>query len=29
MAARVVTAIEKRLVVVLTTAEAALDQQPW
>jgi hypothetical protein len=29
MAARVVAAIEERLVIVLTTAEAALDQQPW
>jgi DNA-binding transcriptional ArsR family regulator len=29
MAARVVTAVEQRLVVVLATAEAALDQQPW
>ena len=29
MAARVVAAIEERLVVVLATAEAALDQQPW
>jgi hypothetical protein len=29
MAARVVAAVEERLVVVLTTAEAALDQQPW
>ena len=29
MAARVVTAVEKRLGVVLVTAEAALDQQPW
>jgi integrase len=29
MAARVATAVEKRLVVVLATAEAALDQQPW
>jgi hypothetical protein len=29
MAARVVTAVEERLVVVLATAEAALDQQPW
>jgi integrase len=28
MAARVVTAVEQRLVVVLATAEAALDQQP-
>jgi hypothetical protein len=29
MAARVVAAIEERLVVVLATAEAAVDQQPW
>jgi hypothetical protein len=29
MAARVVTAVEQRLVIVLTTAEATLDQQPW
>jgi integrase len=29
MAARVVAAVEERLVVVLATAEAALDQQPW
>jgi predicted ArsR family transcriptional regulator len=29
MAARVVAAIEKRLVVVLAIAEATLDQQPW
>jgi integrase len=29
MAARVVAAVEERLVIVLTTAEAALDQQPW
>ena len=29
MAARVVAAVEERLVVVLETAEAALDQQPW
>jgi hypothetical protein len=29
MAARVVAAVEERLVVVLTTAEAGLDQQPW
>jgi hypothetical protein len=29
MAARVVTAVEERLVVILATAEAALDQQPW
>ena len=29
MAARVVAAIEERLVIVLATAEAALDQQPW
>lgn len=29
LAARVVTAVEQRLVVVLGTAEAALDQQPW
>jgi integrase len=29
MAARVVTAVEQRLVIVLTTAEVALDQQPW
>jgi hypothetical protein len=29
MAARVVAAVEERLVVVLTTAEAALDRQSW
>jgi len=29
MAARVVAAIEERLVVVLATAEVALDRQPW
>jgi integrase len=29
MATRVVAAVEERLVIVLTTAEAALDQQPW
>jgi integrase len=29
MAARVVAAVEERLVVVLATAETALDQQPW
>jgi predicted ArsR family transcriptional regulator len=29
MAARLVAAIEERLVVVLATAEAAVDQQPW
>ena len=29
MAARVLTAVEERLVVVLATAEAALDRQPW
>jgi hypothetical protein len=29
MAARVVAAVEERLVVVLATAEAAADQQPW
>ena len=29
MAARVVAAVEERLVVVLATAEAAVDQQPW
>jgi hypothetical protein len=29
MAARVVGAVEERLVVVLVTAEVALDQQPW
>jgi len=29
MAARVVTAVEQRLVVALATAEAVLDQQPW
>jgi hypothetical protein len=29
MAARVMAAVEERLVVVLATAEAALDQQPW
>ena len=28
MAARVLTALEERLVVVLVTAEAALDRQP-
>jgi hypothetical protein len=29
MAARVVATVEERLVVVLATAEAALDQQRW
>jgi integrase len=29
MAARVVTAVEQRLVIVLAKAETALDQQPW
>jgi predicted ArsR family transcriptional regulator len=29
MAARVVAAVEQRLVIVLATAEAALDEQPW
>jgi integrase len=29
MAARVVAAVEERLVVVLATAESARDQQPW
>jgi integrase len=29
MATRVLTALEERLVVVLVTAEAALDRQPW
>jgi integrase len=29
MAARVVAAVEERLVIVVTTAEAALGQQPW
>jgi integrase len=29
MAARVLTGVEDRLVVVLATAEAALDRQPW
>jgi ribonuclease BN (tRNA processing enzyme) len=29
MAARVVAAVEERLVIVLATVEAALDQQPW
>ena len=29
MAARVVAAVEQRLVIVLATAEAALDKQPW
>jgi len=29
MAARVVTAVEERLVVVLATGETALDRQPW
>jgi hypothetical protein len=29
MAARVVAAVEERLVIVLATAEAALDHQPW
>jgi hypothetical protein len=29
MAARVVAAVEERLVVVLATAEAAVDQQLW
>jgi hypothetical protein len=28
MAARVVAAVEERLVIVLATAEVALDQQP-
>ena len=28
-AARVMAAVEERLLVVLATAEAALDQQPW
>jgi hypothetical protein len=29
MAARVMAAVEERLVVVLATAEATLDRQPW
>jgi hypothetical protein len=29
MAARVVAGVQERLVIVLATAEAALDQQPW
>jgi Phage integrase family len=29
MAARVTAAVEERLLVVLATAEAALDRQPW
>ena len=29
MAARVIAAVEERLVVVLATAEATRDQQPW
>ena len=29
MVARVVAAVEERLAVVLATAEAALDRQPW
>jgi hypothetical protein len=29
MAARIMAAVEERLVVVLATAEATLDQQPW
>jgi hypothetical protein len=29
MAARIVAAVEQRLVIVLATAEAALDKQPW
>jgi hypothetical protein len=29
MAARVVAAVEERLVVVLATVKAALDRQPW
>ena len=29
MAARVVVAVEERLVIVLATAEADLDQQLW
>jgi hypothetical protein len=29
MAARVMIAVEERLVVVLATAEAAFDRQPW
>jgi integrase len=29
MAARVVAAVEERLVIVLATAETTLDQQPW
>jgi hypothetical protein len=29
MAARVVAAVEERLVVVVATAEAVLGQQPW
>ena len=29
MAARVITAVEQRLVIVLAKAEATRDQQPW
>ena len=29
MAARVTAAVAERLVIVLATAEVALDQQPW
>jgi hypothetical protein len=29
MAGRVVAEVEERLVIVLATAKAALDQQPW
>jgi hypothetical protein len=29
MAARVVAAVEERLVIVLATAETTLDRQPW
>ena len=29
MAARVVAAVEERLVIVLATAEAAADREPW
>jgi hypothetical protein len=29
MATRVVAAVEERLVIVLETADAVLDQQPW
>jgi hypothetical protein len=29
MAVRIVAAVEERLVVVLATAEGALDREPW